>query len=136
MKRIVLIIVALGVLTLILKISLSVPNEELAKIKVARYEVQLIANDVRSFKTENGFLPAEKNWFGALLDNRPNDGDLDKLQVLDGFPHDPWGERYQYMLSEGNTEKFDIVSFGADRSPGGTGADSDISSTALMAQTP
>jgi len=47
--------------------------------------------------------------------------------VLDKLPKDPWGNAYQYRFP-GEHGDFDIVSYGADGSPGGEGESKDITS--------
>ncbi|WP_456415609.1 type II secretion system major pseudopilin GspG [Thiolapillus sp.] len=47
--------------------------------------------------------------------------------VLDKVPKDPWGRDYQYRFP-GEHGDFDIVSYGADGSPGGEGESKDITS--------
>ncbi len=47
--------------------------------------------------------------------------------VLDKLPKDPWGNLYQYRFP-GEHGDFDIVSYGADGSPGGEGESKDITS--------
>lgn len=42
------------------------------------------------------------------------------------IPMDPWGNPYVY--TKDGTRKFTIVSYGADRAPGGDGVNADISS--------
>ncbi|HEU5378584.1 MAG TPA: type II secretion system protein GspG [Ktedonobacteraceae bacterium] len=58
---------------------------------------------------------------------------LQALQSLPGNPRipltDPWGNGYDYR-SPGIHNDYDLVSYGADGQPGGTGLDSDIASWA------
>jgi general secretion pathway protein G len=49
---------------------------------------------------------------------------------MDRLPVDPWGQPYQY-LAPGVHGDFDIFTYGADGSPGGSGADADIGSWVL-----
>ena len=44
-----------------------------------------------------------------------------------GVPLDPWGHAYQYR-SPGSKGEYEIVSFGKDGQPGGSGDNADISS--------
>lgn len=52
-----------------------------------------------------------------------------------GIPPDPWGNPYQY-LSPGtaNPASYDLLSYGRDGKPGGTGDDADLSSWELPSQ--
>ena len=44
-------------------------------------------------------------------------------------PNDPWGRPYVYLApGEANPTGYDLISYGADGQPGGTGEDTDITS--------
>ena len=42
------------------------------------------------------------------------------------IPLDPWGSAYQYRTPGQNGKDFELLSYGKDRAPGGTGVDADI----------
>jgi general secretion pathway protein G len=44
-----------------------------------------------------------------------------------GLPADPWGQQYTYKRPGAHGE-YDIISFGKDGVPGGTGEDADLGS--------
>lgn len=62
--------------------------------------------------------PSPRNWRGPYLKK--------------GIPPDPWGNPYHY-LSPGtaNPASYDLLSYGRDGKPGGTGDDADLSSWEL-----
>ena len=43
-------------------------------------------------------------------------------------PKDPWGNEYVYRQPGPNGLAYEIISYGADGQPGGTGLDADVSS--------
>jgi general secretion pathway protein G len=43
------------------------------------------------------------------------------------IPPDPWGSKYQYQAPGPNGRDYEILSYGRDRAPGGSGDDADIS---------
>lgn len=52
----------------------------------------------------------------------------DQLGYLKEIPQDPWGSEYIYELSKENgKEYYKIISYGADKKPGGEGENTDIS---------
>ena len=55
----------------------------------------------------------EARWDGAYLKK--------------GVPSDPWGQPYSYKRP-GSHGEYDIVSFGRDGVPGGSGEDADLGS--------
>lgn len=50
--------------------------------------------------------------------------------ILTFVPNDPWGNPYEYR-SPGVESDYEIISFGADKREGGTGANKDITSMEL-----
>ena len=44
-------------------------------------------------------------------------------------PLDPWDNPYIYLIPGRNRESFEIISYGADKEPGGEGKDGDIASS-------
>jgi len=50
--------------------------------------------------------------------------------LLSELPTDPWGNPYEYRLP-GQHGTFDIICYGRDGAPGGTGEDADIGSWEL-----
>ena len=58
------------------------------------------------------------------VDRYPDDGYLDGRAV----PMDPWGRPYQYLVPARDGSAFEILSYGRDGRPGGTGEDAEVSS--------
>lgn len=50
--------------------------------------------------------------------------------ILTFVPNDPWGNPYEYR-SPGVENEYEIISFGADKREGGTGANKDVTSMEL-----
>lgn len=62
--------------------------------------------------------PADPRWRGPYLNSITN-GEV---------PPDPWGSPYVYRSPGAQGKDFDILSYGRDRAPGGSGDDADIHS--------
>jgi general secretion pathway protein G len=86
-----------------------------AKVNRAKSDIATIVDAVENYKLTHGEYP----------DNA--DG-LDKLPLKTRT--DPWGNPYQYN-SPGQSEPFDVFSFGGDGREGGEGIDADIYSWQL-----
>ena len=93
-----------------------------ARVRLAEAQVQTLAEKVEQFRMDTGALPAT----------------LDQLVVEPGGAvgwlgpyakeselRDPWNTPFEYR-APGDGRPFDIVSYGADRKPGGTSVDADI----------
>ena len=93
-----------------------------ARVRLAEAQVQTLAEKVHQFEMDTGSLPAT----------------LDQLVVQPGGAvgwlgpyakeselRDPWNTAFEYR-APGDGKPFDIVSYGADRKPGGDSVDADI----------
>lgn len=100
-----------------------------ARSVTAKAQIQEIETALDMYRLANGRYPTTQQGLSALneiptVDTPPNwNGPYLKKAV----PMDPWGVPYIY-LSPGqvNLTGFDLLSYGADGKPGGTGEDADI----------
>lgn len=102
-------------------------QEEKAKVKVARAQIELLGTALDTFRIDVGRYPTSQEGLEALR-RRPGglerwDGSYLKKEV----PLDPWGKPFVYR-SPGEHGPYDLVSHGADGLPGGEGNDRDITS--------
>jgi general secretion pathway protein G len=96
-----------------------------AKQKAAKSQISLFETAIDTYRLDMGRFPAdmkdlrekprtekeEKKWEGPYLPKE--------------IPPDPWGNPYEYK-SPGEHGPYDIISYGADGSPGGEGENEDI----------
>ena len=106
------------------------PQPSHSRTANARVLVNLFGDAIDRYKADVGDYPSESAGLGALMHdfgvrhwrgpylpgNRP---------FLGRFV-DPWGHRYAYRFP--GTPKPEVVSYGADGKPGGTGINADVSS--------
>ncbi len=102
-------------------------QEEKAKVKAARAQVELLGTALDTFRLDAGRYPTTQEGLVALR-RKPGgltgwDGPYLKKKV----PLDPWRKPYIYR-SPGQNGPYDLISHGADGSPGGEGDDQDITS--------
>ncbi len=127
------VIVILGLLaTFIVPKLMSRPEQ--ARVVKAKNDIRAIETALKLYKLDNGFYPTTEQGLKALVKKpqtppipqnyRPN-GYLDKV------PKDPWGHPYIYRSPGDNGRPYEIISYGADGKPGGTGYDADIKSYEL-----
>ncbi len=93
-----------------------------ARFRLAQSQVQTVAQKVQQFEMDTGVLP------GALAElvSAPGNaagwlGPYAKAADL----NDPWKTPLEYRVP-GENGRFDLVSYGADRKPGGESVDADI----------
>jgi general secretion pathway protein G len=102
-------------------------QEEKAKIKAAKAQIELLGTALDTFRLDVGRYPATDEGLEAL---RTKPGGLERWDgpyLKKDLPLDPWGKAYAYK-SPGEHGPFDIVSYGADGAPGGEGDNRDITS--------
>jgi general secretion pathway protein G len=102
-------------------------QEEKAKIKATKAQIELLGTALDTFRLDVGRYPATEEGLEAL---RTKPGGLERWDgpyLKKDLPLDPWGKAYAYK-SPGEHGPFDIVSHGADGAPGGEGDNRDITS--------
>lgn len=102
-----------------------------AKIVKAKVDIQAMETALKLYKLDNGVYPTTDQGIEALI-SQPETGEASNWReggYLDQkkIPKDPWGNPYIY-LSPGLHGDYDIVSYGADKMPGGEKENSDINS--------
>ena len=125
------VIVILGILAgLIVPRIMGEPDK--AKILKARMQIESIGTALKMYKLDNGTYPSTDQGLQALVEP-PSSGDIPKNWRKGGYlekgkvPKDPWGNDFIY-LSPGIHDDFDLISYGADASPGGEDKNADVNS--------
>ncbi len=84
-------------------------------------EIRKIQDAIDSFEAAKGSYPATLREL-----TNPSDGGA---PFLTGNFLDPWGNAYDLILHPNRpTQPYEVVSYGADKAPGGVGMNADISS--------
>jgi len=103
-------------------------QEEKAKVRAARAQIELLGTALDTFRLDIGRYPTTQEGLEALR-QRPFgldrwDGPYLKKEV----PPDPWGRPYYFRGPGDGGRPYDLMSYGADGGPGGDGDDRDIAS--------
>ncbi len=106
-----------------------------AKISAARTQIEQLSSALHLYKLDIGMYPSTDQGLNALV-SQPQTEDATKWKkggylTKGQVPKDPWGNDYIY-LSPGAHDDFDIISYGADKAPGGEGINKDINSWELQ----
>ncbi|HZD39960.1 MAG TPA: type II secretion system major pseudopilin GspG [Terriglobales bacterium] len=102
-------------------------QEEKAKIKAAKAQIELLGTALDTFRLDVGRYPSTEEGLESL---RTKPGGLERWDgpyLKKDVPLDPWGKSYAYR-SPGEHGAFDVTSYGADGVPGGDGDNRDITS--------
>jgi general secretion pathway protein G len=100
---------------------------EWARVDTAKLQLDQLTTSLDLFRVDVGRLPTSEEGLKALLELPSNAARwrgpyLRKAEAI----VDPWGRPFIYR-QPGERRDYDLVSFGADGRPGGTGQDRDIS---------
>jgi general secretion pathway protein G len=130
--EIMVVVVILGILAGIVVPRLLDRPEEARRTQAA-VQIKSLQEALALYRLDNGFYPSTEQGLRALV-TRPDTGRIPNRYRDGGYisriPLDPWGSEYVY-LSPGIHDEIDIISYGADRQPGGEGRDADINSWEL-----
>ena len=118
------VIVILGILAAFVAPNLIGAGER-AKRDLVCSQMSNVGQALKMFKLDNGTYPDTEEGLQALVSNPdpekyPN---YSTQPYLEKLPKDSWRQLFTYV-KEG--DKFDLISFGADRKEGGTGEAADI----------
>ena len=100
----------------------------------AKAQIQVLSSAATTYRMAHGRYPTQQQGLEALVRkpaqepipvNYPESGYLSGRSV----PLDPWKNPYIYLCPGRQNEPFEILSYGADGEPGGSGADADVSSS-------
>ncbi len=96
-----------------------------SKQKAAKAQIALFETALDTYRLDVGKYPTTDMGLQALR-IRPEDiEEWDGPYLPKDLPLDPWGHPFEYR-SPGEHGEYDILSLGADGSPGGDGEDTDI----------
>jgi len=135
------VIVIIGILATLLIPRIMERPEEARRIK-AKADIKTIESALKLYKIDTGNYPTTEQGLEALIrkpDTSPVPNKWREGGYLEGdaVPKDPWGNPYYYTASSSSGTSgasgrdYEIVSYGNDGQPGGTGKNADISSTDL-----
>lgn len=98
---------------------------EKSKLKIARAQMDSFEKALEQYRLDVGALPGVEQGLNALVVAPQATPKWQGPYLKKAIPLDPWGHPYEYKLSASRRDA-DIVSFGADGQPGGTGDAKDI----------
>lgn len=129
------VIVIIGLLATLLVPRIMDRPEEARRIK-AKTDIKTLEGALKLYKLDNTFYPTTEQGLEALI-KKPEISPIPKKWREGGYlegsslPKDPWGNPYYYTSPASSGKEYEIISYGADGEPGGTGKNADISSADL-----
>ena len=121
------VVVILGLLAGTLAVGFSGAFSE-GRTELARTGVVIVMERVEMYNTSTGSYPSPSEGLSVLSGSEAigRSFELTPDQLTD-----PWGRTYLYISPASDGAAYEIVTYGADGQPGGTGEDQDISSRNL-----
>ena len=77
---------------------------------------------------DTGHYPPQDVGLQALVTAPANETKWRGPYIEKAVPLDPWGQAYVYKIP-GEHNEYDLISYGKDGKPGGTGEDEDLSNS-------
>ena len=92
----------------------------------ARAQIDSFDKALQAYRIDMGRYPSSSEGLQALVNQPRNDPRWRGPYLKDNIPPDPWGMPYRYSDPSARGKDFDVISYGRDRTAGGTGDDADI----------
>jgi general secretion pathway protein G len=123
------VVLIIGLLSALVGIAIF-PMIDKARVGTTQTQIQMLDGALEAYRMDNAKFPTTEQGLTALIQPPP-----EARNALPGgylrekrIPTDPWGNKFQYESpGQHNTHSYDLWSFGADGTPGGSGVDADIS---------
>jgi len=103
-----------------------------AKASATRAQIELFGMALEAYRLDNDYYPSTAQGLEALRSLPQGDPEPRNWRgpyVKKTIPLDPWGRPYVYKSpGDVNAQGYDLLTYGRDGQPGGTGEDADITS--------
>jgi general secretion pathway protein G len=96
-----------------------------SQVAATRAQIDALEKALDQYRLDVGHYPSTEQGLAALAVRPANEARWDGPYLKRGVPVDPWGNAY-VMVVPGKFGDVDLMSFGKDGKPGGTGEDADI----------
>jgi general secretion pathway protein G len=96
-----------------------------SEVKTAMAQINALEKALDQYRLDIGRYPTTEQGLNALVARPQNEPKWQGPYLAKAVPPDPWGRAYQYK-APGEKSEYDLVSFGRDGQPGGTGEGADI----------
>lgn len=126
------VVAILGLLAYVLVPRIMERPEEARRIR-AQVDIKTIESALKLYKVDNGTYPTTEQGLAALI-GKPDQDPIPKNWREGGYLEgsaikDPWDNPFEYSSPGSDGKDYEIMSYGYDGKPGGTGRDADISSS-------
>ena len=96
-----------------------------SEVKVARAQIDAFEKALDQYRLDVGHYPSTEQGLAALNEKPAGETRWGGPYLKKAIPLDPWGKPYQFKRP-GDHGEYDLLSYGKDGQPGGTGENEDI----------
>ena len=99
-----------------------------SEVKAAKQQIAGLGKALDIYRLDTGHYPPQDAGLQALVTAPANETKWRGPYIEKAVPLDPWGQAYVYKIP-GEHNEYDLISYGKDGKPGGTGEDEDLSNS-------
>ena len=96
-----------------------------SEVQVARAQIDALEKALDQYRLDTNRYPSVEQGLDALMTKPASESAWRGPYLKKAVPMDPWGRPYVYR-APGQNREFELVSYGRDGRPGGSGDDADI----------
>ena len=96
-----------------------------SEVKIAKAQIDALEKALDQYRLDTHRYPSSEQGLEALVTKPVGEPNWSGPYLKKAVPPDPWGKPYVYRIP-GQKGEFDLLSYGRDGRPGGTGEDADI----------
>jgi general secretion pathway protein G len=96
-----------------------------SEVGIAKAQLDALEKALDQYRLDTGHYPATELGLAALVTRPASEPKWAGPYLRKDVPLDPWGKPYVYKIP-GEKGEFDLVSYGKDGQPGGTGENADL----------
>jgi general secretion pathway protein G len=97
-----------------------------SEVATAKAQMDALEKALDNYRLDVGHYPSTELGLAALMAKPPNEPKWNGPYLKKAVPLDPWSNAYVYKQPGANGGDFDLISYGKDGKPGGTGDEADI----------
>jgi general secretion pathway protein G len=98
-----------------------------SEVTAARAQIDGFEKALDTYRIDTGHYPTTEQGLAALVTKPANERKWGGPYLRKDVPLDPWGNPYQYKSPSPHGD-YEILSYGKDGQPGGSGTDADVTS--------
>jgi general secretion pathway protein G len=97
-----------------------------SEVATAKAQIDALEKALDQYRLDTGRYPGTELGLAALVQRPQNEPKWNGPYLRKEVPLDPWGKPYAYRMP-GEKGDFDLLSYGKDGAPGGSGENADLS---------